>query len=143
MGWPKGKLRKLKLVDQEPPSTPADKPKKKEWSGIWVEDATVHRDPDGGVYTVAKIKTNLSDEIDKLHGLSRAFDSVNVQAADGSPIATSIESYGLKIGKKRGSQVATITVKAHGNFSKIVSRQVTVDGAQKSLPMGEEMGEPR
>ena len=137
-GRPRGRPRR-----QVPPSTPAQNPGKREWSGIWVEEANVHGDPDGGVFTTAKVKTNLGEEIDKLHSLTRAFASVYLQAADGVPIATTIESYGLKVGKKPGSQLATITVKAHGNFSKLVNRQVSVDGAQKVLPMGEEQGEPK
>lgn len=87
------------------------KESRKDWTGIWIDSESTKKDLDGGPVTVAKVKTNLTEEVDKLFGLTRSFSSVEIATMDGAQkVNAQIESYALKAGKKPGTFIATITV---------------------------------
>lgn len=92
---------------------------------------------------MAKIMTNIDDEIEKLYGLTKTFASVSVKTSGGMAVSAKMVGYSLKTTSTPGKLVATVTVEGPRKFSDMVSRQVTVDGSQKVLPLQEEDGEPR
>jgi len=128
-----------------PPPAPAKaKKEKKSWSGTWIDSESTKKDEGGGTITVAKVKTNVTDEADNLFNLARRFASVEITTMDGGQkVNAEIESYALKAGKKPGSFVATVTVTGSRVLNQMISRNVVVTGRQKAIPTGEEQGEPR
>ena len=127
--------------------TPApEKPKKvkKEWSGTWIDSESTKKDDLGGTITIAKVKTNITTEVDNLFNLARRFASIEIVTMDGGQkVNAEIESYALKAGRKPGSFVATITISGSRVLNQMISRNVVVTGRQKAMPTGEEQGEPR
>ena len=53
-----------------PPAPGKAKKEKKSWSGTWIDSESTKKDEDGGTVTIAKVKTNVTDEVDNLFNLA-------------------------------------------------------------------------
>lgn len=134
----------LKLT---PPPDEGKKPKKerKSWSGTWVEKETTKKDNDGGKVCAVYVRANLAEDIARLEDIFKQFAELSIETIDGKHRGhLEILDKTVKIVRaKPGEQILTMKLAGPGTFSAFVGRNVTVDGRQRILPIGEVQGEPR